>query len=247
MNFLKAFTINTLIILLFVFVLGIVGDFVLNSFTRHGMSLTLPNLKSLSFNEVERILQQKKLRYLITDTAFVDNMPKGSVVEQNPAPNTKVKEGRIIYLTLNSSSEIGVEIPNLINSSLRYAEMVLLGLGLKLGTITEHPDIAQGAVLDMQYRNRSIQPGIKVPKGSSIDFVVGNGMGGSNVSIPDLTGLTLFEAKKVLESNMLLLGKVIFEGNGKDTSLAIVRKQSPAYDEELSIRSGESIDIFLGQ
>ena len=138
MNFLKAFTINTLIILLFVFVLGIVGDFVLNSFTRHGMSLTLPNLKSLSFNEVERILQQKKLRYLITDTAFVDNMPKGSVVEQNPAPNTKVKEGRIIYLTLNSSSEIGVEIPNLINSSLRYAETVLLGLGLKLGTISNN-------------------------------------------------------------------------------------------------------------
>jgi beta-lactam-binding protein with PASTA domain len=65
-----------------------------------------------------RVLNEKKLRYLITDTFFVDNMPKLAVVEQNPAPNSKVKEGRIIYLSINSDARATVLMPNLINASL---------------------------------------------------------------------------------------------------------------------------------
>lgn len=108
----------------------------LSVYTRHGQSLTLPNLKGLKMEEVESLLAQKKLRYVITDTVFVDKMPKSAVVEQNPAPNSKVKEGRIIYLSINSDASATVLMPNLINSSLRYAETVLNGMGLVVGTVT---------------------------------------------------------------------------------------------------------------
>jgi eukaryotic-like serine/threonine-protein kinase len=245
MNFLKSFIINGLLILITIYLLSLLGTFWLSSYTRHSQSLTLPNLKGLSFTEVQKILTQKKLRYIITDTAFIDDMPKGSVVEQNPSPNTKVKEGRYIYITINSNSSIGVQMPNLINSSLRFAETVLLGIGLKLGNIIYRPDVAQGAVLDQLYKNQSIQPNVKIPKGASIDLVVGDGMGSSMVPIPDLTNLTLNEARGVIESSMLQIGSIVYEGK-KDSLNATIKRQSPPFMEGQSIKSGQQIDLFLG-
>lgn len=245
MNFLKSFIINGLLILLTLYLLSLLGTFWLSSYTRHSQSLTLPNLKGLSFDEVQKILTQKKLRYIITDTAFIDNMPKGSVVEQNPSPNTKVKEGRYVYITINSNSSIGVQMPNLINSSLRFAETVLLGVGLKLGNIIYRPDVAQGAVLDQLFKNQSIQPNVKIPKGASIDLVVGDGMGSSMVPIPDLTNLTLNEARGVIESSMLQIGSIVYEGK-KDSLNATIKRQSPPFMEGQTIKSGQQIDLFLG-
>lgn len=245
MKLFKSFAINTLLIFLVLYLLSWVGALVLSAYTRHGESLTLPNLKGLSFTEVEKILAQKKLRYIITDTAFIDEMPKGSVVEQNPSANTKVKEGRFIYITINSTSSIGVQMPNLINSSLRFAETVLVSSGLKLGSVIYRPDVAAGAVLDQLYRNQSIQPNLKIPKGASIDLVVGDGMGSTLVSIPDLTNLTLNEARGVLESSMLQVGSIVYDGKN-DSLNATIKRQSPPYQEGQTVKSGQQIDLFLG-
>lgn len=245
MKLLKSLAVNIFLIFLVLYLLSWVGAFLLNNYTRHGESLTLPNLKGLSFEEVEKILFQKKLRYIITDTAFIDSMPKGSVVEQNPSENTKVKEGRFIYITINSNSSIGVDMPNLINNSLRFAETVLLSSGLKLGSVIYRPDVATGAVLDQLYRNQSIQPNVKVPKGASIDLIVGDGMGSTIVQIPDLSNLTLNEARGVLESSMLQVGSIVYEGKS-DSLNATIKRQSPAFQEGQTIKSGQQIDLFLG-
>lgn len=247
MKFIGATLLNIVIIIVVVYLLSWVGNWALNNYTRHGQSLTLPNLKGLPIDEVEKILKQKKLRYLITDTVFVDEMPKGSVVEQNPSPNTKVKEGRIVYLSMNSMSSIGVEMPNLISQSLRYAEIALLGAGLKPGTVTRVPDIAENSIIDQLYRGQSIQPKTKIPKGAEIDLVVGDGMGGATVSLPDLSGLTKSEAAEVLKSNMLQLGLCMYEGAIRDSSRASVKRQNPAYQEGATIRSGQAVDIFLSE
>ncbi len=244
MRLIKTLALNTLIILIILYLISWLGSLMLGSYTRHGESLTLPNLKGLGFEEVQQILEQKKLRYIITDTAFIDSMPKGSVVEQNPLPNTKVKEGRFIYITLNSNSSVGVLMPNLINNSLRFAETVLNSSGLKLGSVIYKPDIAAGAVLDQLYKNQSIQPNIKIPKGASIDLIVGDGMGSTDVDIPDLTNLTLNEARGVLESNLLQVGSIVYEGK-IDSLNAVIKRQSPSYQEGVKIKSGQVVDLFL--
>ena len=244
MRLIKTLALNTLIILVILYLISWLGSLMLSSYTRHGESLTLPNLKGLGFEEVQQILEQKKLRYIITDTAFIDSLPKGSVIEQNPLPNTKVKEGRFIYITLNSNSSVGVLMPNLINNSLRFAETVLNSSGLKLGTVIYKPDIAAGAVLDQLYKNQSIQPNIKIPKGASIDLIVGDGMGSTEVDIPDLTNLTLNEARGVLESNLLQVGSVVYEGK-VDSLNAVIKRQSPSYQEGVKIKSGQEVDLFL--
>ncbi len=195
--------------------------------------------------EAEEVLNKKKLRYLITDTVFVDNMPKSAVVEQNPAPNSKVKEGRIIYLSINSDARATVLMPNLINASLPYAQTVLGTLGLIVGQISYRPDIAQNAVLDQLWRGNSIQPNSRIPKGASIDLVVGDGSGGALVAVPNLKGLNLVDAQNVLKASMLTLGAVLYEGSIKDSTKAVVIRQNPSFEEGGTIKGGDIIDIYL--
>ncbi len=218
---------------------------VLSVYTRHGQSLSLPNLKGLNIEEVEKLLEQKKLRYVITDTVFVDKLPKLAVAEQNPAPNSKVKEGRIIYLSINSDASATVLMPNLINSSLRYAETVLAGMGLVVGNVSMRPDIAQNAVLDQLWKGQSMQPGTKLPKGSSIDLVVGDGSGGALVPMPNLNGLNLIDATNVLQTSLLQLGTVVYEGQVKDSTKAVVKRQNPPFLEGATMKGGEFVDLFL--
>ena len=245
MRFLKAFTINIALIILVILIITWIAASFLSSYTRHGQSLTLPNLKGLPISEAEEVLNEKKLRYLITDTFFVDNMPKLAVVEQNPAPNSKVKEGRIIYLSINSDARATVLMPNLINASLPYAQTVLSTLGLKAGEIIYKPDIAQNAVLDQLWMGNGIQPNTRIPKGATIDLIVGDGSGGALVSIPNLKGLNLLDAQNVLKSSMLNLGSVLYEGGGKDSSKAVVIRQSPEFVEGATIKAGDILDIYL--
>ncbi|MDP1727502.1 MAG: PASTA domain-containing protein [Bacteroidota bacterium] len=246
MKLLKTLLLNFLLIGVIIYIIVWLASSLLSGYTRHGQSLTLPNLKGLKIEDAESVLRQKHLRYIITDTVFFENMPKLSVVEQNPIPNSKVKEGRIIYLSINSDAIAMVEMPNLMNgSTLRYAETVLNGLGLKVGEVTYKPDIAQNAILDQLWRGQSIQPNTKIPKGASIDLVVGDGSGGALVPMPNLMGLTLLDATNVLQASLLQLGNVLYEGPIKDSTRAIIKRQNPPFTEGSNLRSGEIIDVIL--
>jgi beta-lactam-binding protein with PASTA domain len=136
-------------------------------------------------------------------------------------------------------------MPNLINSSLRYAETVLSGMGLVVGNVTYQPDIAQNAILDQLWRGQSMQPGMKLPKGASIDLIVGDGSAGALVPLPNLKGLNLTDATNVLKSSLLQIGTVVYEGPIKDSSRAVVQRQNPPFIEGGTIKGGEFVDIIL--
>jgi beta-lactam-binding protein with PASTA domain len=70
-------------------------------------------------------------------------------------------------------------------------------------------------------------------------------MGSTIVQIPDLSNLTLNEARGVLESSMLQVGSVVYEGK-TDSLNATVKRQSPAFQDGQTIKSGQQIDLFLG-
>ena len=149
MNFLKSLGANIFAIIISVIVVFTVVSFILNSYTRHGESLTVPDIRGLKISEMQRILSEKKLQYVITDSLFFADKPALSVVEQNPSPQSKVKEGRIIYITINANSAPTVLMPNLVDISIRQASAMLLNVGLKPGKLIYKPDIAQNVVLDM--------------------------------------------------------------------------------------------------
>jgi beta-lactam-binding protein with PASTA domain len=145
--------------------------------TNHNETIEVPDLSKFQLDIVDKKLEEMNLRREILDSAsFNPNYPPYSVIDQVPKPGKLVKENRKIYLTLNPSGYIDVEIPrNLIRKTRRQVEPTLVALGFKIGEIVEKPDIAKGAILELRHQGKTIKAGDFIPKNSTIDLVVGDG------------------------------------------------------------------------
>lgn len=144
--------------------------------TKHGEEITVPNLAKMSIEQAEERLDDLDLDYEVLDTTdFNPDYPKFSVAKQDPLPGAKVKEGRKIYIKLNSSGFTTVRMPDLIEQTLRQAEPTLKSIGLELGTVTYKPYLGKDMVLEMKLNGKDLKPGDKVYKSSKIDLVVGDG------------------------------------------------------------------------
>lgn len=144
--------------------------------TDHGHEITVPNLAKLTEEQVEDKLDELDLDYVLLDSVdFNSDYPKYSVVEQDPLPGAKVKEGRKVYIKINASGFSSVRIPDLIEKTYREAVATLKALGLEEGTITYIPNLGKDMVLEMRFRGRNLKVGDRVLKASKIDLVLGDG------------------------------------------------------------------------
>jgi beta-lactam-binding protein with PASTA domain len=241
----KTFLINLVLALVFVAAaFGFTYSY-LGSYTHHGESISVPDLRGLKKERMESFVEDKHLRYAIVDSLFELDKQPGTVVDQDPAPDSKVKEDRTIYLTVNASLPPKVKMPDLIDVSFRQAEAILQTFGLKVGSLIYKPDLAKNAVLGQRYRGSDISAGREIPKGSVIDLVLGDGLGNTRVPVPELIGLTKGEALFVLKGSSLNIGTVYYERITRDSSNAKVYKQSPEASDDATINQGEAVDLYL--
>lgn len=219
----------------------------LNLYTHHGESITVPDIRKLTLEQVEQRLESLNLRYTVLDSAYSLELPPTGVIDQTPKPGEKVKENRRIYLTVNAVNAPLVPIPNIIDASLRSAEVQLETAGLRVGEQIRVPDLAKNAVLDLKMNNVSVAPGTKVPKGTAIDLVLGDGLGNMRITVPNLVGLTFLQAKLALRGYSLNVGLVTKEEHIVDLENALVVRQSPdgGTDGDRLITVGEPVDLFV--
>ncbi len=241
----RSFVINIVILLAIILIIfGSVSSW-MSSFTHHGESISVPDLRGQKIEKMGSFLADKHLQYKVIDSLFDLAKNPGTILEQDPAPNSKVKEDRTIYLTVNAQHPPDVKMPNLIDVSYRQAEAILLSFGLRVGQLTYRPDLAKNAVLDQRYKGNSISAGKSLPKGSKIDLTLGDGLGSVDVPIPDLTGSPLDEALFVLKGSSLNVGTIHYDSGIRDSTKAKIYKQDPIASDGATMNQGEAIDIYL--
>ena len=64
----------------------------------------VPDVKGMSVSEAEKMFRDQGLTYVVSDSNYVKNKPSGIILDLNPSVGQKVKEGRTIYLTINTLS-----------------------------------------------------------------------------------------------------------------------------------------------
>ncbi|TDD77423.1 PASTA domain-containing protein [Flavobacterium caseinilyticum] len=144
--------------------------------TNHGHEIEVPNLSKLTEEQVEEKLDELDLNYVLLDSVdYKSDYPQYSVVEQDPTPGTKVKEGRKIYIKINTSGFSSVRIPELVNKTYREAVPTLKALGLEEGSVTYVPNLGKDMVLEMRFKGRNLKAGDRVLRSSKIDLVLGDG------------------------------------------------------------------------
>jgi beta-lactam-binding protein with PASTA domain len=244
--FSKANAINITIAIVLFFALCYFGFSKLDSYTNHGEYIEVPDFTGFTIDDMEEAVHSKNLRYFLLDSIHDLKAEKGTILKQNPAPGEFVKENRTIYVTINALEGQKVKIPDLIHKSSKLAQAQLKVRGLKIGEISYVPDIAKNAVLKMLANGKTLKAGDEVEKGTKIDLVLGRGDSGERTYIPMLVGRTFQGAEEALKMEGLNLGIYRFNANVTDTASAVVIRQIPAYNAELEIPMGSSVDIILG-
>jgi len=184
----KTFFKQLLIALVIVIVLVFVLLQYLSFATDHGNEITVPDLRKLTEEQAGEKLDELDLEYVLLDTIdYNKDFPKYSVVQQDPLPGAKVKEGRKIYIKVNSAGFGSVTIPDLIEKTLRQAEPTLKAVGLEIGKKTYKPYLGKDMVLEMYSNGKKLKPGDKVKKSSVIDLVLGDGKVGFEEEVDSTT------------------------------------------------------------
>lgn len=147
----------------------------LNTYTRHGKYIEVPSVTGLSQEEAESLLAAGKLKAEVSDFQFDRNMTPGAVIKQQPEAGARVKDGRTIYLTINSGKEPLRMVPDVAdNSSLRAAESRLRIEGFRL-TEPVRIDGDLDWVYEVRYGDSVISAGTELPEGALLTIVAGNG------------------------------------------------------------------------
>jgi beta-lactam-binding protein with PASTA domain len=139
-------------------------------------------------------------------------------------------------------------MPDLTPYTYREAIATLANYGLKVGDTTYKSDIARDRVLEMRFAGQPLLPNSKIPKGSRIDLVLGNGAGASLVEIPDLVNQDLDAAKFVLKNSGLTLGTITYQGAITDSSNLVIVAQSPMKaDSAAKAANGTPVNLTVTQ
>jgi eukaryotic-like serine/threonine-protein kinase len=215
--------------------------------THHGESLTVPDLRGLSLQEVERLLKYRDLEFMVADSGFAANQPMHTVLSQQPPAYEQVKLGRTIYLSVNSENAPMVEVPDILKNSLKNAEHVLESYGLRLGEVSYVPHHNSGQVLrvwvdSVALTTAMLEAGYRVRKNTQVDIAVGDGIGNVSIKVPKLVGRPADEAEIYLLGIGLHVGQLHWLTNVTVPTGTVLRQQ-PFYGEEA--RKGQAVDLWV--
>ena len=147
----------------------------LDVYTRHGEAVVVPDVKGMTVEEASKMFRNHGLVCVVSDSNYVKNKAAGIVLDVNPGAGQKVKEGRTIYLTINTLSIPLRAIPDVAdNSSMRQAQARLRAAGCKLSE-NEHIAGEKDWVYGVKYKGRTLTNGEKVPVGATLTLIVGDG------------------------------------------------------------------------
>lgn len=247
----RPFWVNLLAALALAFIIIFLLLKMLGGITKHGKFLEVPSVLGKKTEDAIKFLEAKGFEVEIQDSVYVDTAKMGIVLKQLPDPNSTVKINRIVYLTVNRVTLPLVDMPSLQGKTLSYALEILKRSHLVLGDTTFRPDFMMGSVLEQSYKGSPVQSGAKLPWGSRVDLVIGSGLSEQRFMVPDLEGLTLAQAKAILDENGITLAAVVADPGVTDTLAAFVYKQNPPRFTEdkqaVFVQSGQVMDLWVSR
>lgn len=130
---------HLLLMALVTFGLGIGVVFGLSSYTKHGEQVTVPELRGKTLPEVVTALANIGLEYEVVDSIYEEHAKAGSIREVTPSAGSKVKPGRIIFLSTYAYSPRPLTLPFVTNMSARQALAMLRAAGFENITTKQVP------------------------------------------------------------------------------------------------------------
>lgn len=168
------------------------GQWALEGVVHSRKTQTVPDLKGRSIAAALDALAPLNLGLRRTGTEFDAAVPIASVLRQDPAAGTVVREGKTVRVVVSQGGQT-VLAPSLIGLPLRNGEMLLRQAQLGLGEVSEAYSLKQekGSVL-----TQDPKPETSVERDTLINIVVSNGPPPAGVSLmPDFARRDVSDAQ----------------------------------------------------
>ena len=174
-----------------------------------------------------------------------DQVPAGQIISQSPEAGIEVAKGNPIYVTISlGETPRVVYMPDVTGQDRTEAVRALNNLSMNLkitdGTSEYNDTVPAGAVIrTVPEANTQLEVGQSVVLYLSLGTEIKDG------SMPDVTGQTLKEAKKTLDSQELDLQYAEMEEYSSDVPKGSVVRTEPAAGEPL--KTGDSIKLIVSK
>lgn len=177
-------------IILFLISAGIISN---NSRSDNGYA-KVPSLLGYAENDARTYAENRGFTVLITGYEASDEYTAGEVCSQDPAPQTKAKEGTVISVIISTGMET-VKVPDLLGKTVDEAKRALEAVGLKLDDNIEYQTSMEpvGTVI-----GQSINPDETVMAGDSVRITVSKEPISQTTVMPELVGKSIEEAIELL-------------------------------------------------
>lgn len=166
-------------------------------------------------SETDARKKAELLSLVIEEVVYEESDKKaGVVIGQSLLPETSVAPNTSITLTVSGGQSFAQKsVPNITGLTVRQAESELAKVGLKLGKRSEAPsELEEGRIIE-----QFPVPGTPISSGvATVNFTVSNGEYAAGPSVefveldgwrvPNVVGMTVKKARKLLEDNELALG-----------------------------------------
>ncbi|WP_185865925.1 PASTA domain-containing protein [Blattabacterium cuenoti] len=208
MNYSKYFVIFIINLLISIFFLYKITQLALkwvDGYTKHGSYVVVPNLRYLTLSQSISILKKLGLKYDIDTSHYDPNLKKNQIISFSPEAGGSVKEGRHIYLKVNSQSQYTTSLPNIINKNKYIAMKLLHDNHIPVKEIKSINDLTKDTVLKVFYNKKSIQSGYRFPSPSiqnGITLIIGKGYEKNNLVVPNVIGMSLHTATLTLKNKL---------------------------------------------
>jgi len=197
----------------------------------------VPNLVGLTQEEAQSLLIQSNLKYKVVEERYDEEVDADRILQQTPAyiENFNVLEGKTIEVVVSKGKEI-VIMPKVVGEKQEDAEKTLKDLGLKVEIIEEYDEkVEAGYVVKQEPVEKE-----EVAGKSNVKIHVSKGI--EMVTVPNLIGKPLEEAKKLVEAAKLTLAAVITETDTTKDDNTII-KQTLESGKEVEIESEIMITV----
>ncbi len=178
-------------------------------YVREGSARYLPDVTGMAFDEAKVTLEIEGFEAKREDIKFTSAYSSGTVIDQYPDAMRRVKPGRTVHLTIAQPEKM-VEVPNLLGKSLRSGKLELSEAGLIIDSlITEFDADVPVNVIRWQYP----RSGDFLRRGSGLTVIISKGKPPDFYEVPNLFGLSLDKATKLLMETGLSLGRLTYRQN----------------------------------
>ena len=210
-------------LLLFILTIIAIDTLFLPFLTKKNNELYLPDVRSLTINEAEKILNNFNLRthYIKYNEAYKE----GEIISTSPRPFTKVKIGRDIKISIASAKKDFI-MEDFTNKSFRSTKLLLDRKNIIIDTtIYEYSETVIKNNIIYHYPKN----GKKITDNTQLTLVVSSGIPPDYYIVPNLINLSLNSALKKIAESGLLLGRKEYEYVDTLLNNTILYQDQPAY------------------